>query len=70
MVRSSAWGEIMHWVKWLVEVWILFGVVIVILGLLWTSKLTNKSQPKTIQTASSLPHTELSADHLSKVQSA
>lgn len=60
----------MHWMKWLIEVWILFGVVTVILGLLWTSKLTNRSQPNTAKSASSLPRTELSSDHLSKVQSA
>ena len=60
----------MHWVKWLVEGWILFGVITVILGLLWTSKLTNKSQPDVVKNASPLPRTELRADHLSKVRSA
>ena len=63
-------GGIMHWVKLVVEAWVLFGLVTVILGLLWTSKLTNKSQPNAVKNTSPRPLAELSADHLSKVRSA
>jgi len=60
----------MQWLKWLIEVWILFGVVTVILGLLWTSKLTNKSQANVAKNISSVPLSELRAEHLSKIRSA
>jgi len=63
-------GTIMHWVKWLIEIWILFGVVTVILGLLWTSRLSKESQPNVGTNTSSLRGAELSANHLSKVRSA
>ena len=63
-------GAIMHWVKLLVEVWILFGVITVVLGLFWTSKLTNKSQSNVVKNTSSLPRAELRANNLSKVRSA
>jgi len=58
----------MHWVKWVVEVWIVSGVILVILGLLWTSKLTSKSQANLVKSAP--PQTELSSDQLSEVRSA
>ncbi len=60
----------MHWVKLLVEVWILFGVVTLILGLLWTSKLTKESQPSIARNISSLPPAEFNANNLSKARSA
>jgi len=63
-------GGTMHWVKLLVEVWILFGVVTVISGLLWTSKLSKESQPSIAKNISPLQRAELSANNLSKVRSA
>jgi hypothetical protein len=57
----------MHWVKLLVEVWVLSGIMTVILGLFWTSKLTRESQSNKIKNTSSVPRGEFSATNLSKV---
>jgi hypothetical protein len=60
-------GGIMHWVKLVVEVWVLSGIMTVILGFLWTSKLTRESQSNKIKNTSSVPRGEFSATNLSKV---
>ena len=39
----------MHWIKLLAEVWLLFGVVTVVLGLYWTSRMSTKTQHDTIR---------------------
>jgi len=59
----------MHWVKLLVEGWILFGVITVMLGLLWTSLSTPEAQTGIVKNVPSVPSADFAA-HLSKVRSA
>jgi len=61
----------MHWVKLLVEVWGLFGLVSVIFGLFWTSKLNTETQHNAAnRTASSTCRAEIAATGLTGFHSA
>ncbi|MGA8153303.1 MAG: hypothetical protein WB952_20295 [Terriglobales bacterium] len=60
----------MHWVKLMVEMWVLIGVVTVILGLLWTSKLAKKPQLNLVKSAPPPAQAEISSSNLGKIRSA
>jgi len=34
----------MHWLKLLAEVWLLFGIVITVVGVVWTSRMSRQAQ--------------------------
>ena len=36
----------MHWVKWLVEFWVVCGVVTVVAGLIWTTRVNHEMNPE------------------------
>lgn len=36
----------MHWLKLLVEVWLVFGAVMVVAGLMWTTRLSHEMNPE------------------------
>jgi hypothetical protein len=44
----------MHWLKLLVEGWLVFGVVTVVTGLMWTTRLSREADPE-ITKASPMP---------------
>jgi hypothetical protein len=69
MVHHPLWG-IMHWFKLLVEAWILFGLAMVIWGLLWSSNLANESQPTVSKNTPAVPQSKFSANDLNKARSA
>ncbi|HLW89170.1 MAG TPA: hypothetical protein VKR57_11800 [Terriglobales bacterium] len=36
----------MHWLKLLLEIWVVFGVVSVVAGLIWTTRLSREMNPE------------------------
>lgn len=61
----------MHWIKWLMEGWVLLGIATTILGVFWTNRQSAESSKQT--TISIAPPTlrrELTPANLSEAQSA
>ncbi len=59
----------MHWLKLLMEVWVVVGIVSVVAGLIWTTHLSREMNPE----ISKLPHPperQFGTASLSKVHSA
>jgi hypothetical protein len=49
IVRRTAFqdpGGFMHWLKLLMEAWVVFGVVTVVAGLIWTTRLSRAMNPE------------------------
>jgi hypothetical protein len=42
----------MHWLKLMVEGWLVFGVVTVVIGLMWTTHLSREAEPEITKTSS------------------
>jgi|HubBroStandDraft_6_1064221.scaffolds.fasta_scaffold00208_30 hypothetical protein len=42
----------MHWLKLLMEVWVVFGVVTVVAGLIWTTRLSREMDPEISEVSS------------------
>jgi hypothetical protein len=42
----------MHWLKLLMEVWVVFGVVTVVAGLIWTTRLSREMDPEISEASS------------------
>jgi hypothetical protein len=55
----------MHWLKLLVEGWLMFGVVTVIAGLIWTTRLSREMNPE-VSKATPRPERQFGAASLSK----
>jgi len=61
----------MHWIKWLMEGWVLLGIATTILGAFWTNKQSNESCKQTTNTISpSKLRPELTPANVSEAQSA
>ena len=47
----------MNWLKWLVEIWVVCGVVTVVAGLIWTTRANREMNPdiNKVQAASERP---------------
>jgi hypothetical protein len=73
IVRRAAFlrdlGGFMHWLKWLIEIWIVFGVVFVIAGLIWTTRLSSEMNPE-IGKMPAASERQFGTTSLSKVRSA
>ncbi len=39
-------GGFMHWLKLLMEGWVVFGIVTVVAGLIWTARLSREMDPE------------------------
>jgi hypothetical protein len=62
-------GGFMHSLKLLMEVWVVLGVVTVVAGLIWTTRLSREMNPE-IKKVPPLPERQLATASLSKLHSA
>lgn len=58
----------MHWLKLFMEVWFVFGVVTVVAGMIWTTRLSRNMNPE-IGNISPLPERQLATASVSHVHS-
>jgi hypothetical protein len=54
---SQTLGDFMHWFKLLLEGWVVFGIVAVAAGSIWTTRLSREMNPE-ISKAPPLPETQ------------
>ena len=59
----------MHWLKLVVEGWLLFGVVSVVVGLIWTTRLSCEMNPE-VNKVHVMPERQFGTASLAKVRSA
>ncbi|MGH9498876.1 MAG: hypothetical protein ACRD3L_07010 [Terriglobales bacterium] len=59
----------MHWLKLLMEGWLVFGVVIVVAGSVWTTRLSREMSPE-INKIPAAPERQFGTASLSKLHSA
>jgi len=59
----------MHSLKLLVEGWLVFGVVTVVAGLIWTTRLSREMNPE-VSKAQPMPERQFGTASLSKLHSA
>ncbi len=59
----------MHWLKLMMEVWVVFGVVSVVAGLMWTARLSRETDTE-ISNAPPLPERQLATASSYKPHSA
>jgi hypothetical protein len=62
-------GEFMRWLKLMMEVWVVLGVVSTIAGLIWTAQLSRETDPE-ISKAPPLPEHQLATASSYKPHSA
>jgi hypothetical protein len=36
----------MHWLKWLLEIWVVCGILTVVAGLIWTTRVNREMNPE------------------------
>jgi hypothetical protein len=59
----------MHWLKLMMEVWVVFGVMSTMAGLIWTARLSRETDPE-ISKAPTLPERQLATASSYKPHSA
>jgi hypothetical protein len=62
-------GGFMHWLKLIVEGWLAFGVVTVVAGLVWTTRLSREMNPE-VSKAPPMSERQFGTASLSKLHSA